>query len=212
MHELNFATYHITSFCNYFEKNFGNLAFLRRVPLYINVHILVLINQVLPKKSTMANNDNFMVRYEGVSTIVPHKPTFPRPSFPISITKDKQPGIFKLCFHVVLCYNKASREDSGWIVAGWTKTSMGIALSEKPLLAGRLRRVDDGGLEIVPNDSGIRSVEARIDLSMEEFVSLRNKEEVQKQLVCWKSIDDQDPQFSPLMYFQAIYHSLFFKV
>lgn len=153
-----------------------------------------------------------MVRYEGVTTIVPHKPTFPRPSFPISITKDMQPGIFKLCFHVVLCFNKASGEDSGSIMAGWTKISMGIALSEKPILAGRIRMVDDGGLEIVPNDSGIRSTEARIAISMEEFISVENKEEVQKQLVCWDSIDDQDPQFSPLMYLQAIYHSLFYMV
>ncbi|KAL1834759.1 hypothetical protein ACET3Z_004410 [Daucus carota] len=42
------------------------------------------------------------------------------------------------------------------MVAGWTKTSMGIALSDKPVLAGRLRRVEEGGLEIVLNDSGIR--------------------------------------------------------
>lgn len=173
------------------------------------LHTFTLINQELPKKSTMTNNDNLKVRYEGILTIVPHKPTFPRPSFPIlSVTKDMQPGIFKLCFNVILCYNKVSSEDSGWVVAGWTKTSMGIALSEKPMLAGRLRRVDDdddddGGLEIVTNDSGIRLVEAEIAVSMEEFVSVENNEEVQKQLVCWESIDDQDPRFSPLMYFQA---------
>lgn len=39
---------------------------------------------------------------------------------------------------------------------------MGIALSDKPVLAGRLRRVEEGGLEIVLNDSGIRLVEAQI--------------------------------------------------
>ncbi|WOG86095.1 hypothetical protein DCAR_0205293 [Daucus carota subsp. sativus] len=57
-----------------------------------------------------------------------------------------------------LCYEKASDEDSGWIVAGWAKTSMEIALSEKPMLAGRLRTAEDGGLEIVLNDSGIKSL------------------------------------------------------
>ncbi|KAK1372311.1 putative anthranilate N-benzoyltransferase protein 3 [Heracleum sosnowskyi] len=81
--------------------------------------------------------------------------------------------IFKLCFHEIFCYNKASSADSGWIVAGWTKMSMGIALSEKPMLAGRLRRLDDGGLEIVLNDSGIRLVEPQIAISMEEFVSAK---------------------------------------
>lgn len=144
-----------------------------------------------------------MVQYEAFSSVVPLKPTFPRPSVRISTEKDVEPGILKQCFHMLLCYKKASSEDSGWIVAGWTKTSLGIALSEKPILAGRLRRVEDGGLEIVANDSGIRLVEAQIPMALDEFVGLRNKEEVRKQLVYWKSIDGQDPQFSPLMYLQA---------
>lgn len=162
--------------------------------LYIHIHIHLSSIPLFPKK-TMTNNDNLvMVSYEGVSTIAPHKPTFPRPSFPISISKDMEPGIFKLCFFEILCYKKASSQDSGWLVAGWTRSSMGIALSEQPMLAGRLRRVDDGGLEIVPNDSGIRLVEAQFEISMEEFVSAGNKEEVQKQLVCWESIDDRSDE------------------
>ena len=60
--------------------------------------------------------------------------------------------------HMFLCYEKASDEDSGWIVAGWAKTSMEIALSKKPMLTGRLRTAEDGGLEIVLNDSGIKSL------------------------------------------------------
>ncbi|KAK1367565.1 Anthranilate N-benzoyltransferase protein 3 [Heracleum sosnowskyi] len=151
----------------------------------------------------MTDNRNSMVQYEAFSSVVPLKPTFSRPSFRISTEKYTVPGILKRCFCVLLCYKKASSEDSGWIVAGWTKTSMGIALSEKPMLAGRLRRVEDGGLEIVSNDSGIRLVEAQIPMTLDEFVGLRNKEEVRKQLVFWKSIDDQNTQFSPLMYIQV---------
>lgn len=151
----------------------------------------------------MTSRSNSMVQYEGFSSIVPLKPTFPRPSFRISTENDMEPGILKRCFCMLLCYKKASNEDSGWIVAGWIKTSMGIALLDKPMLAGRLRRVEDGGLEIVSNDSGVRLVEAQIPMTLNEFVGLRNKEEVRKQLVYWKSIDDQDTQFSPLMYIQA---------
>ncbi|KAL1834761.1 hypothetical protein ACET3Z_004412 [Daucus carota] len=151
----------------------------------------------------MTNNSNSMVQYEAFSSVVPHKPTFPRPSFRISAEKDLEPGNLKRCFHMLLCYERTSSEDSGWIVAGWTKTSMAMALSDKPMLAGRLRGVEDGGLEIVSNDSGIRLVEARIPITLSEFVKLRNKGEVRKQLVYWKSIDDQDSQFSPLMYIQV---------
>lgn len=151
----------------------------------------------------MTDNSNSMVQYEAFSSVVPLKPTFLRPSFRISTEKNLEPGILKRCFCMLLCYKKASSEDSGWIVAGWTKTSMGIALSERPTLAGRLRRVEDGGLEIVSNDSGIRLVEAQIPMTLEDFIGLRNKEQVRKQLVYWKSINDQDTEFSPLMYIQV---------
>ncbi|KAL8106945.1 uncharacterized protein LOC141672071 [Apium graveolens] len=151
----------------------------------------------------MTSIANSMVQYEGFSSIVPLEPTLPRPSCRISAEKDLEPGILKRCFCMLLCYNKASSEDSGWKVAGWIKTSMGIALLEEPTLAGRVRRVDDGGFEIVSNDSGIRLVEARSPMSLDEFAGMRDKEEVRKQLVYWKDIDDQDTQFSPLMYIQV---------
>uniref|UniRef100_A0A166J9W3 Uncharacterized protein n=1 Tax=Daucus carota subsp. sativus TaxID=79200 RepID=A0A166J9W3_DAUCS len=131
----------------------------------------------------MANSSNHMVQYEGFLTVVPHRPTFPRPSVRISTEKDREAGLLRQCFRMILCYEKASSDDSGWMVAGWTKTSIGIALSEKPVLAGRLRRAEDGGLELVSNDSGVRLVEARIALRLDEFGGLRNKEEERKQLV-----------------------------
>lgn len=157
--------------------------------LYIHVPLI----KGFPKKSTMTNNNNCSWLIMKAYQLLSH--TITQTNFPKAIISNINKRHAARHF-----YNKAS----GWIVAGWTKTSKEIALSEKPMLAGRLRRVDDGGLEIVPNDSGIRLVEARMEISMEEFVSVENKE-VQKQLLCWESIDDQDPQFSPLMYLQAIY-------
>lgn len=143
---------------------------------------------------------------EAVQTVMPAIPTDPRISRQVSIEKDINSSIFQRRFHMILYYKKASNEDSGWLLAGWTKESLAEALSDQPILAGRLRRVEggDGGrLEIVPNDSGVRLIEARIPINLEEFLNLRNKEAAENQLVFWESIDEQDPQFSPLYYFQA---------
>ncbi|KAL6985898.1 hypothetical protein U1Q18_019272 [Sarracenia purpurea var. burkii] len=119
-------------------------------------------------------------------------------------------SIFRRRLHVVLYYNKASDEDTGWSLAGWMQESLGRALEEQPWVAGRLRRRGEerggggeGGLEIVSNDSGVRLLEARIRKSLAEFIELKEREEdAEAELVFWKDIDGQNPQFSPLFYVQ----------
>lgn len=105
----------------------------------------------------------------------------------------------------VLYYNKAMEEDSGRIVAGWIKESVWTSLAEQTILNGRLRRSEGGNadLEIVSNDDGVRLVEAKIIITLQEFLDLKEKEKLEAKLVFWKYIDQQNPLFSPLLYVQV---------
>ncbi|RVW50751.1 hypothetical protein CK203_076838 [Vitis vinifera] len=106
----------------------------------------------------------------------------------------------------VMPAKSVTKEDSGWLVAGWIRESLGRALVEQPLLGGRLRRVGDseGEFEIVSNDSGVRLMEARTSMALSEFLELKDWEAVEAdQLVFWKDIDGQNPQFYPLFYVQV---------
>lgn len=155
----------------------------------------------------MSNDlSSIKVYIEAVQTVMPAVPTDPRISRQVLDEKSsKYSTVFRSRFHTILYY-KGSSEDSGWLLAGWAKESLAVALSDQPVFAGRLRRVvkgGDGGLEIVPNDSGVRLIEARISMNLEEFLRLRDKGDAESQLVFWESIDEQDPQFSPLYYVQA---------
>ncbi|TXG51213.1 hypothetical protein EZV62_023737 [Acer yangbiense] len=100
-------------------------------------------------------------------------------------------------------------EDSGWIVAGWIKESLGRVLANQLILRGWLRGTsseDIGELEIMSNDSGVRLIEAKTPITLSQFLDHQSKEaseESEAQLVFWNDVDDQNPQFSPLFYLQV---------
>ncbi|KAL4352252.1 hypothetical protein GQ457_06G037510 [Hibiscus cannabinus] len=145
------------------------------------------------------------VSIEGILTVPPTRITDPRLTRQV-LTRDRVgPGIFQMCFNVVQYYIREKEEDSGWLVAGWFKETLGRALLEQPMICGRLRKTerDDGELEIVSNDSGVRLIEATIQMNLSEFLDLKQREEAEAQLVFWKDIDEQNPQFSPLFYVQV---------
>ncbi|KFK24737.1 hypothetical protein AALP_AA8G018000 [Arabis alpina] len=125
---------------------------------------------------------------------------------PITVKDPIGVGIFRRTLNIVTYYKQAG-DDSGWLAAGWIKESLGSALTEQPMLAGRLRRrrTVDGGLEVVANDSGVRLVEAKFPASFLEFLEMvkRDKSRVEAETVFWKDIDEVDPQFSPLFYVQV---------
>ncbi|CAO2819459.1 unnamed protein product [Amaranthus hypochondriacus] len=105
--------------------------------------------------------------------------------------------------HIVLYYKNKSEENSGWHVGRWIKETLGNALVDHPIMAGRIRRVENGGLEIVANDSGVRIVEGEISLSLVEFFECKRKNnEVEGKLVSWVDVET-NPQFSPLFYIQV---------
>ncbi|XP_042013989.1 uncharacterized protein LOC121762215 [Salvia splendens] len=97
-------------------------------------------------------------------------------------------------FHLLLCYNKGSSEDSGWLVAGQIKESLGRVLQDYPLLAGRLRWCD-ADLEIVCTDSGTRMVETKAEMALDGFVKMEDKREDEAELVFWEDVLQHTPQF-----------------
>ncbi|KAF9689762.1 hypothetical protein SADUNF_Sadunf01G0125900 [Salix dunnii] len=145
------------------------------------------------------------VQIEAVQTVLPFAVTDPRKTCLVSVKDPVGSNIFRGCFNIVLCYNKAVEEDSGWLVAGWIKESLGRTMNEQPMLGGRLRRGDDGNgeLEMVSNDSGARLIEAKITMTLQEFLGLEEREKLEAKLVIWKDIDEKNPQFSPLLYVQV---------
>ncbi|XP_050378287.1 deacetylvindoline O-acetyltransferase [Argentina anserina] len=146
------------------------------------------------------------VHIESVQTITPHKITDPRPILSVSAADPTGLGIFQNCLHILLYYTKASQEESGWLHAGWIKESLSRALLEQPLFAGRFRVNDSGEMEIIGNDSGVRLVESRSPMTMAEFLSYKDsREDTEEELVFWKTIDEQSPQYSPLFYVQVTY-------
>ncbi|CAH2075679.1 unnamed protein product [Thlaspi arvense] len=144
---------------------------------------------------------------QAMQSVVPLKVTKPRLTRRVKAAGSASAAGLRRCLHIVLYYRKASGEDSGWLLAGWMKESLGRALEEQPMLAGRLRRGENVGpgneLEIVTNDNGARLFEARISKTLDEFLDLEGRESAEAELVSWHDIDDQNPQFSPLFYVQV---------
>lgn len=154
-------------------------------------------------KDTIAVVPNLQI--ESVQSVMPLKMTEPRRTCHVLVTDPLASGVFQKRFHIVLYYKKVAEDDSGYLLAGWTKESLGRALLDHPILGGRLRssQKGDGELVIVSNDSGIRMMEARIPMTLEEFIGRKEMEDVENELVFWKDIDEQNPQYSPLFYIQV---------
>uniref|UniRef100_A0A7N0RF66 Uncharacterized protein n=1 Tax=Kalanchoe fedtschenkoi TaxID=63787 RepID=A0A7N0RF66_KALFE len=152
------------------------------------------------------------IQVEGIQSVIPLRPTDPRHTRKVTLKHPQTTDIFQRCHHVILYYKKASEDDSGWVVGGRLKESVGRALLEYPMIAGRLRWADDrpkdsnGGqreLELVSNDSGIRLVEAKLPMSLAEFFEMKEREDVEGELVFWEPLNEEDPQFCPLAYVQV---------
>ncbi|XP_027337442.1 acetyl-CoA-benzylalcohol acetyltransferase-like [Abrus precatorius] len=146
------------------------------------------------------------LQIEAVLSVSPLKVTEPRRVRQVLMSENSQ--TFGGCYEIVLYYEKLN-EDCDSVLAGWIVESLGRALVEHPLLAGRLHRKEQGdtdnmGLwEIVSNDSGVRLYEAQFPMMLSEFLALSEKEHLEAELVFWKEIDEHNPQFSPLFYVQV---------
>ena len=170
--------------------------------------------QSLPERQRLENPimEAPKLQYEAVITVPPLKITLPRRArqVPVKNPTNKSTENFGGCYHVVMYYESVNQEGFGWILAGWINESLGIALSENPLLAGRLQKKpeteaadNDTQMVIVSNDCGIRMAEAKISIGLSEFLESSERCNLEHELVFWKDIDDQSPEFSPLFYVQV---------
>ncbi|XP_010053525.2 putrescine hydroxycinnamoyltransferase 2 [Eucalyptus grandis] len=163
----------------------------------------------LPKMTTengTATGLPSRVQYEAILSVTAFKATEPRLIQPVLVADPAGTGIFQKCFNVILYYRALVEGETGWAFSGWIKESMGRAFTEQPLLCGRLRRGEGGSggeLEIVSNDSGARLIEARIGVTLDEFLGSERRADGEAELVHWKDIDAQNPQFCPLFYIQV---------
>ncbi|KAJ8754312.1 hypothetical protein K2173_002763 [Erythroxylum novogranatense] len=156
--------------------------------------------------NSISCNDVHKSQIEAIQSVPPLRVTEPRQTRQVSVVDtDAATRVFHGCLNIVLYYNGAVTENSGWVVAGWFKESLMRTLVEHPMLSGRLRRVEHGNgeLEIVSNDSGARLIEAKIPIKLQEFLDSKDREKLEAELVLWKNIDEENPQFSPLFYVQV---------
>ncbi|KAG2310304.1 hypothetical protein Bca52824_021861 [Brassica carinata] len=147
----------------------------------------------------------------GVQSVVPVEVTQHREVRSISVEDPVGAVIFRRTLNIVTYYKDACASgERGWLVAGWIKESLGRALTEQPMLCGRLRRRrtakgGEDGLEVVANDSGARMVEAIYPASLPKFFEMvkRDKSRAEAETIFWRDIDEVNPQFSPLFYVQV---------
>ncbi|CAH8371110.1 unnamed protein product [Eruca vesicaria subsp. sativa] len=147
----------------------------------------------------------------GVQSVMPVEVTQHREVRSISVGDPVGAGIFRRTLNIVTYYKHAGDSgERGWLVAGWIKESLGRALTDQPMVCGRLRRRrttlgEEDGLEVVANDSGVRLVEARFPAGLPEYFEMvrRDRRRAEVETVFWRDIDEVDPQFSPLFYVQV---------
>ncbi|XP_010452154.1 PREDICTED: uncharacterized protein LOC104734305 [Camelina sativa] len=149
-------------------------------------------------------------RIAGVQSVMPVEVTQHRKVRSISVGDAVGAGIFRRTLNIVTYYKEAGdvSGEKAWLVAGWIKESLGRALAEQPMLSGRLRRrktAAEDGFEVVPNDSGVRLLEAQFPASLPEFLEMvkKDKSRAEAETVFWKDIDEDEPQYSPLFYVQV---------
>ncbi|CAA7406769.1 unnamed protein product [Spirodela intermedia] len=109
-------------------------------------------------------------------------------------------------FRTVLYYRRADELEDAWSVSAHLKESLSAALVVDPLIAGRIRRRDDGdggGLEVRLNDAGLRLVQAKADFTMTDLLASPEREVVEAHLAHWVGVDEEKPQFSALFFIQV---------
>uniref|UniRef100_A0A7N0RDC0 Uncharacterized protein n=1 Tax=Kalanchoe fedtschenkoi TaxID=63787 RepID=A0A7N0RDC0_KALFE len=148
------------------------------------------------------------VQIEAIQTVVSMRPADPPLARKITLGSNQPAGgdvgaVFRQCHQILLCYGKASEEeDSGRVMIGRLKESLGVALCEYPMLTGRIKW-ENRELVLVATDSGMRLVEAKFPIKMDEFVGMEGRAAAEGELVYWEDLKPEDPQFSPLAYIQV---------
>lgn len=160
------------------------------------------------------NSSSKQIHIVAIQSIIPGKITEPRQSRRINTPAQLRNEALQSHLRIVLYYNvnaNAGEDESGVAMAGWIKETLSTALSEHPVLAGRLRkdREGDGYWEIKFNDAGVRMMQATAEVSMAEFLKAEEEEEEEERearerlLAYWMDVDREHPELSALFYIQV---------
>ncbi|XP_008798819.2 uncharacterized protein LOC103713604 [Phoenix dactylifera] len=148
-----------------------------------------------------------LLHVEAMQTVTPGRMAEAGQSRRISVASPLRPEILQSRLRIILYYKKAGEEESASaaVVAAWIKETLSAAIADEPLLAGRLRRDDegDGCWEIKFNDSGVRLVQASAEMTMSEFLGSTERDSREGQLAYWVDVDKENPQYSALFYIQV---------
>ncbi|XP_072963136.1 uncharacterized protein [Typha angustifolia] len=144
---------------------------------------------------------------EAFQSVCPVKMSDPGRSRPITVAAPVSAEALQSRFVVIFYYNKAVEHESALLLAAWMRESLGVALVEEPALAGRLRRPanggDDGLWEIKANDAGVRLVQASLDMTVSDFLDLKDRKQKESLLAYWADVDKENPDYSALFYVQV---------
>ncbi|KAL8136637.1 hypothetical protein V2J09_002638 [Rumex salicifolius] len=151
---------------------------------------------------TNTNSSTPKLVLEGIQTTAPTTVTNPNITFKVTNLEKFSQETFNKYGHILLCYKKLGSQESGFFHSGWFKDTLGSALSENPILGGRLRRLEDDGFDVMSNDCGVRIVEVQAHVDLDEFLCLK-RGEARSDLLHFKEVDEENLHFSPLFYIQV---------
>lgn len=164
--------------------------------------------------ATTLNNNNSRkhIHIQAIQSIIPGKVADPGQSRRLNIQSPLSDAALQSHLRAVLYFKHddggSSEQYSAVAMAAWAKETVSAALSEHPVLAGRLRREreGEGWWEVKYNDAGVRMVQGTAEVSMEEFLREEMEEGV---LGYWIDVDREKPEMSALFYIQVHYCQTF---
>ncbi|RWV96443.1 hypothetical protein GW17_00040848 [Ensete ventricosum] len=149
-----------------------------------------------------------LVRIDAMQSAMPGRMTPPGRSRRIFAATPLGPDVLQRRCQVVLYYSEVGEgkeAESRVTVGAWMKESLSEVLSSHPVLAGRLRRDDEGRgcWEIKFNDCGVRLVQATAEVTLSEFLCSEYRDEREANLAYWEDVNADNPNYSPLFFIQV---------
>lgn len=126
-------------------------------------------------------------------TVVPSKAVAPGKFYPLSVL-DHMMQLHNV--GLVYYYREALTTATSTDVVMDLKVSLSRVLSSYPAVCGRLQRPNDGNWEIRCSDAGVRVLEAKVDMTLEKWFEVADRDSELK-LCYWESLG-QDPYISSL--------------
>ncbi|XP_009397930.2 uncharacterized protein LOC103982667 [Musa acuminata AAA Group] len=149
-----------------------------------------------------------LVRIDSMQSAMPVRMTPPGRSRRISAATPLGPDVLQRRCQVVVYYSKVGRgeeAESPAMVGAWMKESLSAVLLSHPVMAGRLRRDDEGRgcWEIKFDDCGVRLLQATAEVTLSDFLCSEDRDEREAKLAYWEDVNADNPNYSPLFFIQV---------